>query len=128
MMQIKKRQLQRLLHKKAGELGISRTEGGHWVIPNSARVRNWAKNHRRWKRDSDKSLVRSINPKSASARIISIEAVSQEFELWLQRLSHEIPDWNEAQIIKAMDLLSLPAGTYDVLAELLETKRKKRGS
>ncbi len=47
---LKTRQIQRLLDQGVPGIGATKSAGGHWVIPDTAAVRKWAKNHRRWKR------------------------------------------------------------------------------
>jgi hypothetical protein len=47
---VQKRQIQRILESGFPDLGATRTVGGHWVIPDTIKVRNWAMNHERWNR------------------------------------------------------------------------------
>jgi hypothetical protein len=47
---VQKRQIQRILESGFPDLGATRTAGGHWVIPDTIKVRKWAMNHERWNR------------------------------------------------------------------------------
>lgn len=43
------RQVQRILDRGTPNLGATRTEGGHWIIPDTPAVREWAAKKERWK-------------------------------------------------------------------------------
>jgi hypothetical protein len=43
------RQVQRILDRGTPNLGATRTEGGHWIIPDTPAVRVWAAKKERWK-------------------------------------------------------------------------------
>lgn len=128
MAQVKKRQIQRLLEKHGKRLGATKTDGGHWLIPNSARVRNWAKNHKPWQRDARKSRKpsKSINPSDNSVKMVTIEGISLMFDMWLRKVGNKIPCWDETQIKQAMALLDLQAGTYEYLAKRLQELQQQR--
>lgn len=54
---LRTRQIQRLLDKGVPGINATKSDGGHWIIPDTPAVRKWAKNHRRWKRPTVKRVA-----------------------------------------------------------------------
>jgi hypothetical protein len=112
---LKTRQIQRLLDKGVPGLGATKSEGGHWLIPDTAAVRKWAKNHRRWKRPTVKP---GINPADKSRGIVTIEGIAQQFIMWHRKMVAEIETWDESRLDRAIQLLEPQAQVHAELVAL----------
>jgi hypothetical protein len=114
---LRTRQIQRLLDKGVPGLGATKSEGGHWIIPDTPAVRKWAKNHRRWKRPTVKP---GLNPADKSRGIVTIEGITQQFVIWHRKMSAVIETWDENRLDSAIQLLEPQAQVY---AELVAKRQ-----
>lgn len=197
---VQKRQIQRILESGYPDLGATRTAGGHWVIPDTIKVRKWAMNHERWNRgsipkeiekliskeglvippDTDKEnwwvihkavllaknlginlrkkwlkastdfglehfgmkyvseieiqlemklgyspreKPKGLNPSDKSIGVVTIQGISQSFNLWHRKMKNEIETWEKVNLDQAIRLLYPMA----VLCSQLIEKRRSLG-
>tara|TARA_R110000868_G_scaffold383653_2_gene650910 strand:+ start:2357 stop:2995 length:639 start_codon:yes stop_codon:yes gene_type:complete len=197
---VQKRQIQRILESGFPDLGATRTAGGHWMIPDTIKVRQWAMNHERWNRgsipkeieklvskeglvipaDTDKEAwvvihvavllakklginlrkkwikqsrifgeekygldlvadvevqvemklgydptkkTKGLNPGDKSIGVVTIQGISQSFNLWHRKMKNEIETWEKAKLDQAINLLD----PMVVLCSQLIEKRRSLG-
>jgi hypothetical protein len=100
---ITKRQTQRVLDRGTPDLGASRTDGGHWVIPDTAAVRSWAKDHQRWRRGG---LPKgNVNGAFGRAAFATLEGVATQFAMWRRHNAAHFDQWDKARLDRGIALL-----------------------
>lgn len=114
MAQISKRQVQRLLDQGVTGLDATRTAGGHWQVADTAAARKWAKNHVRW----NKGRGANLRASDKSGGIVTIEGISQSFDLWHRKMAPMMGGWNQKQIQAAAKLLERQAKLHAALVAM----------
>jgi len=94
---LRKRQVQRILERGTPDLGATRAPGGHWVIPDTPKVRRWAKNYQRWQRGGSAKASKMDAPGKFKG-LITIEGIAMSFTLWHRKMADIIPQWDDDQM------------------------------
>jgi hypothetical protein len=127
---VEKRQIQRILERGVIDFGATKTPGGHWEIPDTVKVRRWAKNHERWKRggSAKKSGLNNSSGKSydKSHAIVTIEGISHSFALWYRGMAPKMERWEGRQLDAAIALLDQQARVHAELVAKRDKLRKER--
>ena len=61
----------------------------------------------------------ALNPADKTRAIVTIEGLSQKFELWQRKMADEIQQWDKDKLTRALDLLEPMAREAQRIRELL---------
>lgn len=61
----------------------------------------------------------ALNPSDKTTAIVTIEGLSQKFQLWERKMHDDIEAWDRDRLQRALDLLSPMAATADRIRQLL---------
>jgi hypothetical protein len=121
---ITKRQAQRILERGTPDLGASRTDGEHWVIPDTPAVRKWAKGYQRWRRGGLPKA--NVNGPHAMAAFVTLESVGGWFAVWRRNTAPKFDQWEKDQLDRAIALLEPMAQVHaELVAKRDALKRRK---